>query len=282
MASTSASNSGSRSAATLLNRGALALDRGLVSARDRSGQRPLGPEPRPSSRRWRARAGRQQLAVDPGGAATRSAAASSVIRKFEAIDAAAWYAARSSSATATGRMPSACAIRARNPARAGCCRRSPRRRRRNWLPSAVTVINGCSENASCVVSAPRPVAPEQWPTSGPRAMCEAAWRDLAVGHAQQHRIGACAVGTATPSGRIRHSRRVQRRRQRGTHTALPNDGQARTRRGVRGGFPFQFPHLRYRSAAKGKFKVRGPPAMLRDGLCSDDTPGRGSLRRDSV
>ena len=83
--------------------------------------------------------------------------------------------------------------------------------------------------------------------------------DLGVGHAQQHGVGSCAVGTATPRAGYVIAGASERGRERGTHAAPAHDGQARTSRGVRGRFPFQFPHLRYRSAAKGKFRVEVRP-----------------------
>ena len=74
----------------LCDRRALARHRGLVAARDRPGQRALGPEARPVLD-GRADERHEQLALDAGASAPRrSAAASSVTRKFDAIEAAAW------------------------------------------------------------------------------------------------------------------------------------------------------------------------------------------------
>ena len=90
VALTSASNSSSSSGAASATRRALAGDRGLVAARHRAGQRPLGPEPRPVLDRGADERDELRRARGRRSAPSRSAAASSVIRKFEAIEAAAW------------------------------------------------------------------------------------------------------------------------------------------------------------------------------------------------
>jgi hypothetical protein len=86
-------------------------------------------------------------------------------------------------------------------------------------------------------------------------------RDFGVGHAQQYGIGARTVGTATERPGHLMAGAFERSDESGTQATPADYGQAAARRGVRGWFPFQFPHLRYRSAAKGKFWVRGPPAL---------------------
>ena len=59
----------------------------------------------------------------------------------------------------------------------------------NCAPCAVTVISGCSENASCRASADSAVAPEQCPTSGRGKISEAAAAKKFAGSL----AGECAV-----------------------------------------------------------------------------------------
>ena len=100
----------------LLDGGALGLDGGVVAARDRPGQRPLGAVLGKVLDRARAAAARAAPAPRAARArrpaAIRSAAAWSVTRKFEATEAAAWYAARPSSSISKGVIPSRRASRA--------------------------------------------------------------------------------------------------------------------------------------------------------------------------
>ena len=74
--------------------------------------------------------------------------------------------------------------------------------------------------------------------------------DRSIGHAQQDGIGADPVRAASerPGNFVAQPR--QSAGKRGTDPAPADNGQARASRRVRGEFPFQFPHLRYRSAMK--------------------------------
>jgi hypothetical protein len=55
---------------------------------------------------------------------------------------------------------------------------------------------------------------------------------------------------------------AQRRGERAPEPAPADDGQARTGRGVRGAFPFQFSHLRYRSAMNADLDPKSAPAKV--------------------
>ena len=106
--------------------------------------------------------------------------------------------------------------------------------------------------------------------------------DLGVGHAQKYGIGAGTVGTATERPGHLMAGAFERSGESGTQATPADYGQAAARRGVRRGFPFQFPHLRYRSVTKGKFWFRGPPAMPAWRPRSDDTPGGAPVTHESV
>ncbi len=73
--------------------------------------------------------------------------------------------------------------------------------------------------------------------------------DLRVGNAQKHHVGP---GRHRPRGREGLSTGYPAALRAGgegtTEAAIADDGEARTARGGREGIPFQFPHLRYRSA----------------------------------
>ena len=242
--------------------------------------RPPRAGPRPSARR-RARPGRSERACGPSRAqfstvartsgtrtsrsapassASRSAAASSVTRKLDAIEAAAWYAARSPSASSNGRISSASASpRARSSARGVLPEiAAPAPAKRAAPSSAVNVISGCSEKRSCGASTSRPVAPEQWPTDTARGDQRPRRRR------SRHRERTAGRRRTRPRRRRgRADQRLRPRRSRRARTsgvadpATTDDGDARQRsllgrlsrdaqgRGVQR--PFQFPHQRYRS-----------------------------------
>ena len=183
----------------LRDRGALALDGGLVAPRHRSGQRPLGPEPRPvldrgADQRHELRAVDAGRAGDPLGRRlerdqeVRRDRRRRVVRGAVSLgdldrphpERVARF--RSRNRSARGVLP---AIAAPAPAKSA--------------PSAVTVISGCNENASCGASSPRPVAPEQWPTSGPGAMCAAA-RAISASGTHSSTASAPAPSAPRPSG----------------------------------------------------------------------------------
>ena len=100
-------------------------------------------------------------------------------------------------------MPSATAqARGRSRAPAASCPRRRSRRRRTSPPARVTVMSGCRPKPSCGASTSSPVAPEQCPTSGPGSIARRGGRDLRVGDAEQHDVGARAgVAAAVRSRR---------------------------------------------------------------------------------
>ena len=64
-------------------------------------------------------------------------------------------------------------------------------------PRAGTVISGWSPKASCPASTSSPVAPSSGRRGAPGLTAAAAAAISASGHAQQHGVGAGAVGAAT-------------------------------------------------------------------------------------
>ena len=216
VASTSASNSGTQVRRDVLDGGALAGDGGVVAARDR----PVSARSGPSAAQF------STVARTSGTSSSRSTPAAAAMPLGGRLERDQEVRGDRRGGVVRGPVGLgdldrvACRARGRarrrGPARAGWFRRSPRRRRRNRLPSAVTVISGCNENASCGVSASSPVAPEQWPTSGPGSDGAAARRSR-VRDAQQHGVGAGAVRPAPErprdliTGAARKRRRARRR-----------------------------------------------------------------------
>ena len=137
----------------------------------------------------------------PAVAMSRAAAASTVIRKLAAIDAAAWYAARSSSAISIGRRPTASASARATASARGLVPAIAAGTPPNRAPAAVTVISGCRLNASRSPSASSRVAPEQWPTSGPGRTASAACA-IAPSGTQSRTTSAPAPSYPRPCGPV--------------------------------------------------------------------------------
>src|ERR1019366_78415 len=129
-----------------------------------------------SAARWRATVALSPRAIGP-----------SATRKFDAMLAAAWYSARSSSASLNGSSPARAAsppamASARGlepaiaaPAPISCC----------GPDSAVRLISGCSEKRStCGASTSSDSAPEQCPTTGPGVSSAASGASAASGTAR--------------------------------------------------------------------------------------------------
>ena len=88
--------------------------------------------------------------------------------------------------------------------------------------------------------------------------------DLRIGDAQEHRAGAAAIRAPAQRSLNVAAGGAKRARQRSAETAIADDGEASMRAGrgngaaragraareARRGIPFQFPHLRYRSAVR--------------------------------
>ena len=244
----------------LLDRGALAFDGGLVAPRHRSGQRPLGPEPRPVLDRG-AHQRHELRALDPG------RAGDPLGRRLERDQEVRRDRRRRvvRGAVSLGDLDRAHAERVRDLAREIQRSRGAAGDRRARA-GEIGPVRGHGHQR---MQRERLVRRELAQASRSRAVAYKRSRrdvggrasDLGVGHAQQYRIGGGPVGTATERPGHLMAGAVERSREGGTQPSAADDRQAATRRGVRGRFPFQFPHLRYRSAAKGKFWVRGPPAM---------------------
>ncbi len=177
----------------------------------------------------------------PASAASRSAAASSVIRKFDAIDAAAWYAGRSVSSISTAVIPSADASEAATASARRVLAAIAAPAPANAAPSAVTVISGCSENASCGRQHVERRRAGAVPDETARRNQRGRGADLRIRHAQQHSVGSGAIGAPAERARDVNARIAQRVCERVAEAALANDRQAA--RGVVGGeIPFQFSH----------------------------------------
>ena len=191
---------------------------GPVSAR-------LGPERGPVARGGEHERG-ELRAVDPGGGReplgaglqrdeeVRRDRAGRVVGDAVLRRDAAWRACRARSASACGDLPARAAV-VPSTAAAGAARGRPAR-----CPAG-TDISGCREKRLARRrSTSRPVAPEQWPSSGPAGTAAAACGDLAVGHAQQH-DRRVAAGSARRAERPRTA--YQRRGQHRAETARADD-----------------------------------------------------------
>ena len=152
------------------------------------------------------------------------------------------------SASLDGRSPSASARLCGEGQRPGRCGPpSPPRRRRTSRPAAVTVISGCSENASCGRQHVEP--------GGARAVADQRARgdqrrgpgDLPVGNAQQHR-SAPAPSAPRPSGPRDSSRSAGAGRSASALPTRPRPTIARAdRQGCRREVPVPVLAWRYRS-----------------------------------
>ena len=173
-------------------------------------------------------------------------------RKFDAIEAAAWYAARSCSATSTGAHAKRARELGREPERA---RRAAGDRR-----AGAGELGSLGRHVHQRMQRERLVRRELGKTRRARAVADerpagdvrGGVGDLSVGHAQQDGIGAEPVRAASERPGNLVARPRQSAGKRGTDPAPADDGQARASRRVRGELPFQFPHLRYRSASEGR------------------------------
>ena len=205
-----------------------------VAAHDRPGERRLGPQSAPSSRavartsgascarsrpRWRPAAPRrppayEEVRRDRGGGVVGGAVLGLGQGRPHPEGAA------SPCAVASARV-------AVSADRAPAPRRAPRS-----LPSG-TVVSGCSEKPCGAPSNVEPVAPEQWPTSGPGGTRAAAAAICPSGHAQQHDVGVArsARAGARSASRSAAASAVPRR-------PAPTTAQA----GRAGGFQVQFSH----------------------------------------
>ena len=201
---TAASSSGARSC----DRRALARDRRLVAAGDRAGQRRLGARARPSCSTAARDERGEQRAVDAGGGGQPLGRA---LQRDEEV--------RRRSRRRRGRRrgprrrrawracPSRCGQRLARPrARAACvpstAQPAPREDARARAGRARSSAGAGEKRLVAGRATSRPVAPEQWPTQRPGGTARGRRGDLAVGHAQQHDVGAGGVarrGRAGPS-----------------------------------------------------------------------------------
>jgi hypothetical protein len=72
--------------------------------------------------------------------------------------------------------------------------------------------------------------------------------DLCVGDAQQHGVGTGPIRPAAVGANHLIPGQTESAGESGSQAATPDHGGPRTGRAIRGGIPFQFPHVRYRSA----------------------------------
>ena len=90
-------------------------------------------------------------------------------------------------------------------------------------PSSVTVISGCRPKPSWPPRTSRPVAPEQWPDQRARGDERRRGRDLAVGHGEDHDVGAAAVGAAAERALDLDARRAAAHGQSAAQAAVSDD-----------------------------------------------------------
>ncbi len=164
----------------------------------------------------------------PASAASRSAAPSRVTRKFEAIEAAAWYAARSSSARSKGSIPRSAAS-----ARAVCMASSPvaeiaQPAPANVAPPEVTVISGCSDEAAAGAERVEARRARTVAEQRPRGDGGGRFRDRRVGNAEQHDVASGAVRAATERAGHVVTSGAQRTGKGAAEPAAADDGDRRT------------------------------------------------------
>jgi hypothetical protein len=210
----------------------------------------------------------------PAVAASSSANASRVTRKFDAIEAAAWYAARSASAISNAVMPIASAIaRARSRAR-GVDPATAAGTPANEV-SPVTVMRGWMPRASCGASGSRVVAPEKCPTSRPGATSAAAEPISASGTARSTMSASAAVAprprgpvTSTPAPRSAAATARPTRPSPTTATAPRPPGRARS--GSRSGIVVV--SRRAASGSRSKLPPRAHPPWTAGSCCRGGFP----------
>ena len=202
-------------------------------------------------------ASRSRASSMPIRSSSSAADSSSATSRFEAIAAAAWYAARLSSGTSNGRIPSASASeRAKESGRV----LGARDRRTACPPLGVAVREGLEgmqrEGRGARARLPAARASSCWHRSHGRRAKRRRRRDAGagvgdriVGDAQQG--GAGSLGSsAARRGRARSTsmpRRWAAPGKRAAHAATANDHQAARRSGGGEVIPFQFPHRRYQT-----------------------------------
>jgi hypothetical protein len=240
-----------------VDRLALAADRRLVAAGDRAGERLLGAEARPALDA-RSHEREERVAVDAGRGGEPLGGGLDGDEEVRGDRGGGVVGGAVLVGDCDRREADLDGDRVRNGARAGCRARdggggAAERGRAGGGDRHQRMEREALVGGEHVERRRAGAVADERPAVRPRGDRGGRGGDLAVRHAQHDDVGVRTSRAAAERSLDGDARVTQRRRERVAETARADDRAAQARKGWGGGFPFQFPHGRYRSASSERW-----------------------------